>query len=152
MARFDGCELEPFSMMDLDFCAVRRRVYDVINVFEGVGLVQKWNKKNSYVWNGMKLMNQKIEKIKRLASLEQTNSDLVIEISNRISSAFMEENKSVRQSALEDLTNNSTLVWVYFGFGAEFFIEAIFFDTHNWYNEIQWSKQTIIGFLQTVLT
>ena len=85
LVRFGSRENESFSLLELDFCAVRRRVYDVINVLEGVGLVQKWNRKNSYIWNGMKIMNQKIEKIKRNALLEKTNSDLVVEIANHIS-------------------------------------------------------------------
>ena len=107
MERFGDRVNEPFSILDLDFCAVRRRVYDVINVLEGVGLVQKWNRKNSYIWAGMALMNEKIDKIKRMALLEQTNTDLVAEIVNRLSG-----NLERPDTSLDDLTNNSDLVEV----------------------------------------
>ena len=74
--RFGDKENENFSLIDLDFCAVRRRVYDVINVLEGVGMVTKSNRKNFYCWAGKTAMNTRLAKIRRSAVLETTNGDL----------------------------------------------------------------------------
>ena len=50
-------------------------MYDVINVFEGLGLITKIEprKKNSYLWNGLNGLLENIEKVRRRASLGNQN-------------------------------------------------------------------------------
>ena len=77
--RFQGKENEEFSLSELNINGVKRRIYDVINVFEGLGLITKMEprKKNSYIWNGMPALKLNIANIKRKATLVNQNPGIV---------------------------------------------------------------------------
>ena len=79
MNRFQGKENEEFSLSELNINGVKRRIYDVINVFEGLGLITKMEprKKNSYIWNGMPALKLNIANIKRKATLVNQNPGIV---------------------------------------------------------------------------
>ena len=49
----------------------------------GVGYIQKWQKKNSYLWTSKATMEEKILKIRRSANVDSQNQDLVATIAHR---------------------------------------------------------------------
>ncbi|CAG5112589.1 Oidioi.mRNA.OKI2018_I69.chr2.g6787.t1.cds [Oikopleura dioica] len=98
LERFSDKENEQFTLMDLEFTAVKRRIYDVINVLEGVGYIQKWQKKNSYLWTSKATMEEKILKIRRSANVDSQNQDLVATIAHSI---------VAKDETFDDLTSHS---------------------------------------------
>jgi len=98
LERFSDKENEQFTLMDLEFTAVKRRIYDVLNVLEGVGYIQKWQKKNSYLWTSKATMEEKIMKIRRSANVDSQNQDLVATIAHSI---------VAKDETFDDLTSHS---------------------------------------------
>ena len=80
MTRFDREENSEFSLSELKINGVKRRIYDVMNVFEGLGLITKIEprKKNSYIWNGRSGVIENLEIMRRRASLENQNQGFVV--------------------------------------------------------------------------
>jgi len=98
--RFQGKENEEFSLSELNINGVKRRIYDVINVFEGLGLITKMEprKKNSYIWNGMPALKLNIANIKRKATLVNQNPELITNIVNDMTETDLNETDNLADS------------------------------------------------------
>jgi len=103
-----------FSLNDLQFGNGKRRIYDVVNVFEGLGLLDKLQR-NQYTWRGLDEMKTHLEGERRRAQLANQNHALVVNIINDISvhelsgdNLIDEQNQSFETST-EQKMNLSTL-------------------------------------------